>query len=53
MAVYLVMTIASAKLLRLAEKKLAGPQNYELNTEDTLALTSGLYRFPDKKEGEK
>lgn len=53
MAVYLVMTIASAKLLRLAEKKLAGPQNYELNTEDTLALTSGLYKFPDKKEAEK
>ena len=52
MIVYLIMTVTSSKLLRLAEKKLQGPQNYSLNTEDTLALTSGLYRYPQKETEE-
>ena len=52
MIVYLIMTVTSSKLLRLAEKKLQGPQNYSLNTEDTLALTSGLYSYPQKETEE-
>ena len=29
------------------EKALDGPQNYDLNTTDTLAYTSGMYNAPD------
>ena len=29
-----------------------GEDNYDLATTDTLAHTSGLYRYPDKKEEE-
>ena len=34
-------------LLRLWEKALDGPQNYDLNTTDSLAYTSGMYNAPD------
>ena len=34
-------------LLRAWEKALDGPQNYALNTTDTLAYTSGMYNAPD------
>ena len=34
-------------LLRAWEKALDGPQNYDLNTTDTLAYTSGMYNAPD------
>lgn len=50
MLVYLFLTVTSAKLLRLLEKKMAGSASYDLATTDTLAHTSGLLRF-DKKQG--
>ncbi|MGN0984346.1 MAG: amino acid ABC transporter permease [Gemmiger sp.] len=47
MLIYLTMTLFSSHLLRLWEKKLDGPQNYDLNTKDTLAYTSGTHNVPD------
>ena len=47
MLIYLTMTLLSSYLLRLWEKKLDGPQNYDLDTTDTLAYTSGMYNAPD------
>ena len=60
MLIYLTMTLVSSYLLRLWEKKLDGPLNYDLDTTDTLAYTSGMYNAPtpdhasqnlDMKEG--
>jgi len=51
MAIYLTMTLISAKLLRLWESKLDGPDTFDLATTDTLAHTSGLYRFTHKRRG--
>lgn len=42
MALYLTMTVAAAKLLRLWERRMDGPANYDMATTDTLAFTSGL-----------
>jgi len=47
MVIYLTMTLAASALLRRWEKKLDGPENYDLATTDTLAHTSGLYSYPD------
>lgn len=47
MLIYLTMTLIASHLLRLWEKKLDGPQNYDLNTTDTLAYTSGTHNVPD------
>ena len=47
MVIYLTMTLLASYLLRLWEKALDGPQNYDLNTTDTLAYTSGMYNAPD------
>ena len=43
----LSMTLLASYLLRAWEKALDGPQNYDLNTTDTLAYTSGMYNAPD------
>lgn len=50
MIMYLFMTVFFSKLLRIFEKKLNGPKDYSLSTTDTLAYTSGLLKYPDKKE---
>ena len=47
MVIYLSMTLLASYLLRAWEKFLDGPQNYDLNTTDTLAYTSGMYNAPD------
>ena len=47
MVIYLTMTLLASYLLRLWEKSLDGPLNYDLNTTDTLAYTSGMYNAPD------
>ncbi len=47
MLIYLSMTLLASWLLRLWEKALDGPQNYDLDTTDTLAYTSGMYNAPD------
>lgn len=50
MIMYLCMTVFFAKVLRIFEKKLNGPENYSLNTTDMLAYTSGMLKYPSKKE---
>lgn len=50
MVMYLCMTVFFSKLLRGIEKKLNGPEDYSLSTTDTLAYTSGLLKYPSKKE---
>ena len=52
MVMYLCMTVFFSKILRIIEKKLNGPENYSLSTTDTLAYTSGLLKYPSKKEVE-
>lgn len=49
MVIYFIMTFASSRLLRALENRMDGPADYDLATQDTLAYTSGLTRFPDKK----
>ncbi len=50
MLIYLSMTLLASRLLRLWEKKLDGPENYDLATTDTLAYTSGMHNFPAAKK---
>ncbi len=51
MVVYLIMTVFFSRLLRYIEKKMDGPQNYDLATTDTLAHTSGMFNFIGKDRG--
>ena len=53
LTIYLIMTIICSLILRLWEKKLDGPENFDLSTTDTLAHTSGTYSYvkKSKKEG--
>lgn len=53
MVMYLVMTVVSSRILRYVEKRMDGPDSYNLATTDTLAHTSGLYSFPGKKGGDR
>lgn len=46
MVMYLIMTVFFSRLLRLVEKKMAGPKGYDLATTDTLAYTSGMTHYP-------
>jgi len=48
MAMYLIMTLFFSWLLRLMEKKMDGPAEYDLATTDTLAYTSGTLTDPIK-----
>ena len=48
MAMYLVMTLFFAKILRIIEKRMDGNLNYDLATHDTLAHTSGMYNYVGK-----
>ncbi len=49
MAIYLIMTVVCSLLLRLWEHFIDGPENFNLATTDTLALTSGMNNFPSGK----
>ena len=53
MAMYLVMTVVCSILLRLWERKMDGPENFDVTTSDTLAHTSGMttYVKPKRKAG--
>ena len=54
LTIYLIMTIVCSLLLRLWEKKLDGPENFNIATTDTLAHTSGMYSYVKKlKKGER
>ncbi len=52
MVIYLVMTVTASKLLLWWEKKLDGPEEYDLATTDTLMFTSGMVNFPDRRNPE-
>ena len=53
LTIYLIMTVICSLLLRLWEKQMDGPENFNIATTDTLALTSGTYSYikKSKKEG--
>ncbi len=50
MTIYLIMTVVCSLLLRLWEKLMDGPENYDIATKDALAHTSGMYNFPGKTD---
>ena len=45
-------TFACSRILRFWESKLDGPDNYDLATTDTLAHTSGMYKYSAEKKEE-
>ena len=47
--IYFVMTFTCSRLLRLLERKMDGPDNYDLATTDTLTYTSGMYSYKERK----
>ena len=49
MVLYFIMTFFVSRLLRLWERKLDGPANYDLATTDTLAHTSGMASYQSPK----
>ena len=52
MVMYFIMTFACSRILRFWESKLDGPDNYDLATTDTLAHTSGMYKYSAEKKEE-
>ena len=50
MAIYLTMTVIASFLLRLLESRLDGDAAFDLATTDTLAHTSGMLTYHDKKK---
>lgn len=52
MGMYLAMTVICSLLLRLWEKKLAGSGSFDIATTDTLAHTSGMIHYTEKKNHE-
>ncbi|WP_197467977.1 amino acid ABC transporter permease [Clostridium sp. Marseille-P299] len=52
MAIYFILTFTCSRILRHLESKLDGPDNYDLATTDTLAHTSGMYKFSGKRKEE-
>jgi len=46
------MTVICSVILRFWERKLDGPQNFDIATTDTLAHTSGMNTYIKKKGGE-
>ena len=49
MVIYFVLTFACSRILRFWENKMDGPDNFDLATKDTLAHTSGMYSYNEKK----
>lgn len=49
MVIYFILTFTCSRILRFWEKRMDGPDSYDLATTDTLAHTSGMYNYPDKK----
>ena len=45
---YLTLTLIASFLLRLLEKLLDGPDNYELVQVDALTMSAGMYNHPDR-----
>ena len=51
MIIYFILTFACSRLLRWIENRMDGPANFDLATGDTLAFTSGLVRYDEKRGG--
>lgn len=49
MAMYLVMTVVCSILLRFWERKMDGPENFDVRTTDSLAHTSGMTTYVKPK----
>lgn len=49
MVIYFILTFTCSRLLRVLERKMDGPDNYDLATTDTLTHTSGLYSYKKGK----
>lgn len=45
---YLTLTVVASVLLRLLERRMEGTSNYELASEDALAMSAGTYSHPDR-----
>ena len=45
---YLMLTLIASFLLRALERKMDGSANYELASEDALAMATGTYSHPDR-----
>ncbi len=52
MILYFVLTFTCSRILRHWEKKMDGPDSYDLATTDTLAYTSGMVKFPNPRDKE-
>ncbi|WP_367566177.1 amino acid ABC transporter permease [Lacrimispora sp.] len=52
MVLYFVLTFTCSRILRHWEKKMDGPDSYDLATTDTLAYTSGMVKFPNPRDKE-
>ena len=50
MIVYFIMTFTCSRILRVIERKMDGPDNYDLATADTLTHTSGMYSYKERKD---
>lgn len=50
--IYLTLTFTCSRLLRLMEKHIDGADSFDLATTDTLAHTSGMVHYPDRKDGD-
>lgn len=53
MVIYFVMTFTCSRILRYFEKRMDGPDSYNLATTDTLAYTSGMVSFPDPRSNQR
>ena len=45
---YLTMTLIASLILRLVERRIDGPDSYELVQADALTMTAGTYSHPDR-----
>mgnify|MGYP006076603541 FL=1 len=52
MIIYFIMTFTCSRILRWLENRMDGSDNYDLATTDTLAHTSGMCRYQEKKGDE-
>lgn len=52
MVIYFILTFTCSRILRYFEKRMDGSDSYDLATKDSLAHTSGMVRYPSRKEEE-
>jgi len=47
--IYFILTFTCSRIMRWVERKMDGPENFELAVNDTLEFTSGLNNYPATK----